>query len=491
MFIVLPYLSSSPVTFGVYSVCISVSIFLSYADMGFVSAGQKYASEYFARSEFDSEIKVMGFANFIYLIFLLILTLCFFGLSLSPEFLVKNSVIGNNKHVASTLFFLLALFTPLALFQRTLQIIFGNRMEEFIFQRVSILFSLFRILSVPMFFRNNNYEITKYYLLTHLLNLLLVIILIIIVKRRYDFNFKLLIKSMKFSKEQYLKTKKLAFSGLYLTILWILYYEIDYSVIARYFGEKEVGIYAIGFSLLSFFRGILGIFFSPFNYRFNHFVGLKDNDGLKIFCRHLIILSSPIVIMPIITIALTAKPLILSWVGVNYIQSIPVAQFLVLSNVFAFIAYPGAIILRAQENIKSINILSSFIVIGFWVGVFITYPIFGIKAFAIFKFLIFTTFALFYLTILYKFLDFAIFELMKEIIFINVIPIIFLFISIEYFKCYLPHEKSKINLLIVTFFCAIEILISFFIVFLLSKRIKLYFLKSFFNFKNNIISHEN
>jgi len=40
MFIVLPYLSTKPDIFGIYSVCISFSIFFAYADLGFIAAGQ-------------------------------------------------------------------------------------------------------------------------------------------------------------------------------------------------------------------------------------------------------------------------------------------------------------------------------------------------------------------------------------------------------------------------------------------------------------------
>ena len=69
MFVVIPYLTSNPTIYGIYSVCISFSIFLAYADLGFMGAGQKYAAEYFARKEYDEEIKVIGFTNFILFVF--------------------------------------------------------------------------------------------------------------------------------------------------------------------------------------------------------------------------------------------------------------------------------------------------------------------------------------------------------------------------------------------------------------------------------------
>ncbi|MFA4979141.1 MAG: hypothetical protein WC589_16620, partial [Sphingobacterium sp.] len=35
MFVVIPFLSSNPQLYGVYTICISTSIFLAYADLGF------------------------------------------------------------------------------------------------------------------------------------------------------------------------------------------------------------------------------------------------------------------------------------------------------------------------------------------------------------------------------------------------------------------------------------------------------------------------
>ena len=49
VFLVVPAMASNPAIFGVYTVCISLTIFFSYADLGFIAAGQKYAAEFFAQ----------------------------------------------------------------------------------------------------------------------------------------------------------------------------------------------------------------------------------------------------------------------------------------------------------------------------------------------------------------------------------------------------------------------------------------------------------
>ena len=62
MFIVTPYITSNPSTYGIYMVCMSITVFLSYADLGFLGAGQKFAAEYYAKGDRDSEVKIIGFS---------------------------------------------------------------------------------------------------------------------------------------------------------------------------------------------------------------------------------------------------------------------------------------------------------------------------------------------------------------------------------------------------------------------------------------------
>ena len=97
MFIVIPYITEDPVIFGVYSVCISTAIFLSYADLGFVSAGIKYAGEAYARGEHKDEIKLFGFTGFVLFVFVLIIAGIFVVFSQNPNMLIKG--INNPVHV--------------------------------------------------------------------------------------------------------------------------------------------------------------------------------------------------------------------------------------------------------------------------------------------------------------------------------------------------------------------------------------------------------
>ncbi|MES2590492.1 MAG: polysaccharide biosynthesis protein [Bacteroidota bacterium] len=472
MFIVVPYLTSNPPVYGIYTVCISVSIFLAYADLGFMGAGQKYAAEHFARGETEQEIKVIGFTSFVLFIFLLVFTAVFLYLSINPGLLLKDLVPGKETSIASSLLLILALFTPITLLQRLLQMIFGIRLEDYIIQRTNIVASLVKISSVLWFFRNGQYNIVGYFLFVQIVNFLSAIIALVIARQLYNYNFKALASSVRFNKEVFAKTKTLALTSLYLTIIWILYYELDSVIIGKFIGASKVAIYAIGLTVLSFFRSILGILFSPFSFRFNHFIGVNDLEGLKRFYLQITIVMAPLVVIPIISISLFAKSLILSWVGNDYIESVEIARFLVLCNLFAFITYPAGMLLMAQERIKEMYFVNTLIPIVFWLGVALTYPFWGLKSFAVFKLIAFGISAIVYYFVIVKFLNITVIQLMKKMILPLLLPVLFLVIVSFFVKNFVPYEKSKLNVLIIAMLTGGCIIGTFFIQYVSSAEIR-------------------
>lgn len=472
MFIVVPFLTSVQNIYGIYAVCISITIFLSYADMGFIGAGQKYAAECFAKGDRENEIKIIGFSNFILLLFLLLFLIVFLYLSFNPELLINNLASGIEKEVASNLLLILALFTPVTLLQRLTQMIFGIRLEDYIIQRVNIFASLLRIASVFFFMSDGEYNIVGYFLFSQIVNLTTAIIILIIAKTRYRYDFRLLISSISYNKSIYSKTKGLAFTSLYLTVTWILYYELDSVVISKTLGAEKVAIYAIGLTIMSFFRTIYAVIFAPFGARFNHFVGLNDEVGLRLMYKNVSILFAPVVIIPILTICLMAKPLIISWVGVEYMPSVDLSRFLILCFLFGFITYPASLLLMAKEKTKELNLVATLIPFIYWIGIMATFQNLGIKAFAIFKFIAFCISAIAYLIILKRYLKIQLDDVIEEYVRPNILPVIFLCVASFFAVRYLPVGKSKIHLLSAALTSGIIMLISFLIVYTSSQHFK-------------------
>ena len=478
MFVVIPYLTSQPTVYGIYSVCISFSIFLAYADLGFMGSGQKYAAEYFAKGDIEEEIKVIGFTNFILLIFLALFSVSFFVLSQDPEILVKGINTVEQHNVASQLLLILAIFTPTTLLQRLLQMIFGIRMEDFIVQRTNIVGNILKIISVLWYFRKGSYDIVGYFLFAQIVNFCATLITLFIAQKRYNYDFKLLFSHTRFNKSVFDKTKALALTSLFITISWILYYELDSVAIGKLLGANQVAIYAVGLSILSFFRSILGILFSPFNIRFNHFVGIGDEKALKSFYLQIVTIFAPIIVFPIIVIALLSKSIVLTWVGNDYGASVEVVQLLIFCNIFAFVTYPTNAMLIAKERQNVLYLINSLLPIIFWVGIILTINNFGVKSFAIFKLVAFVISAFVMYRLMIAYLELKIFESIKKIFFSMLIPVITLVGSCLFIRNYLPQEKSKMNLLIVAFVMGIVIILSFIIQFLVSQNFKGQILKT-------------
>ena len=476
MFIVVPFLTSEPNVYGIYTVCISVSIFLSYADFGFMGAGQKYAAEYFSRGQTKEEIKVIGFTLFVLMVFLLFLSAVFLLLSSKPSLLINGINDGNQIHIASTLLLIIALFTPVSFLQRLTQMIYGIRLEDYIVQRINICANTIKIASVFWFFRNNEYNIIGYFLFTQILSFASALVSLYIAKKRYNYDFKTLIKSIRFSSEVFSKTKGLAFTSLYLTVIWILYYELDSTVIGKFFGANHVAFYAIGLTILSFFRSIFGIFYAPFNARFNHFVGQNDSKGLKDIYSNVVIFFAPVVVIPILTMTLLASPIILTWVGDRYVESVEIAQFLIMCNLFAFITYPTGILMMAKEKLKDMYIVNTLIPIVFWTGIILTNNFWGIKSFAIFKLVAFVFSAIVYYKYMLKYIGMKFSHSINVIFKPLILPVLFVVSISLIIKDYLPVEKSKEHFLIVLFAAFCIMCISFCIQIFTSNKIRHYFI---------------
>jgi len=470
LFIVVPYLSSQPVIYGLYSVCIGLAIFLSYADLGFLSAGSKYAAEYHAQGNKKKEAETIGFTGFILSIFLFLLACFFIYCSFNPDLIIKDLVIGQETKIASSLFLILALSVPSALLQRILQIIFSIRLEDYVIQRINIIGSLIRIVSVFFFFANGAYQIVGYYAFTQIVIFIISLVSLYIARRRYSYNFIDLFKNFRFSQEIFNKVKPLALSSLFLTVCWILYYEIDPFVIGKISGAEKVSFFAIGLTLLGFFRSLFGIVFSPFSARFNHFIGQRDIEGLKIFFFEIVKTFVPLVVFPIICLVILASPFVLSWVGFQYQDSIIIVRWLLLCNLFAFITYPVSMLLMGLERVKEMYLISAIITVTYWLGVSLSYANWGLKSFAIFKFIAFFISAIAYIFFAAKFLNMSVRNFIYQVTKTLIIPMAFLVISSYIVVGYLPLEKSKENLFVVLATAGIILSLTFIIQVLFSRE---------------------
>jgi len=449
MFIVIPRLADNPTIYGIYVVCISANIFLTYADIGFASAGYKYASECFAQKNLEEEIRIVSFVGFVLFLFVALFALTVLTISWSPGLLIKNISSSAEIRIASHLLFILALFSPVVIFQRVLNIIYGIRLEQFVIQRIMIGASILKILSVFYFFQNVRYDIVGYFLFCQTVNAAALLSCAIIAKERYQYNFFVFFKAFKFSKPMFNKTKSLAFGSLFLTISWILYYELDAFAIAKLLGSESVAIYAVGFTILTFLRTLFGVLYSPFFARFNHFKGLNDMEGLRRLYLSIITLTLPFVVFPILSLFLLMDPFVNAWVGSYYENSVRIAQLLIFCFIYGFFSFPASFLIIAQERIKILYVTAAIAPIIYWTGIALTIQFMGVASFALFKFIATSLSGLIYFFITIRFLGFSSWDFVKQVLGPAAIPVAFLCGALIYFGQFMPTGKSTSNLILV------------------------------------------
>ncbi|ACU06122.1 lipopolysaccharide biosynthesis protein [Pedobacter heparinus] len=493
MVIVTPFLSSNPYLFGIYSVVMSMSLFLAYADLGFLSAGAKYASEYAVRNERKQEIEIISFVTFILGGFVLLISIVALVFSFLPHLLIKSLPDLNSKNVASTLLLVFALSTPLLVLQRSVQIIFNIRLKDYLYQRIFTASNIIKILSSFFFFGRGKYLLVEYFIFSQFVGLIAVILALLLAKKSFNYNLKMYFASIKFSKEIFNKTKKLAFSSLFVTIAWIVFYEIDLFVIGKFIGAKGVAIFSLSITLMALFRSLHSIIYNPFTAKFNHYIGKRDFSGFNRAFYKVLVLGLPLSVFPTLIVAFTIKSFIYSWVGIEYEEVIPIVRIMLFIYLFNFIASPASIALVAHERIRSIYLTTAIMPLIYWGGIIVTYNFWGLQSFAIFKLFAFSLSSMVYSYLSIKLfgVDFKQF-LSRNVLQATIVSIALYFI-VYYTQTYLPYFKKPGNLFKYTMLCSGYLVFSLVLYYLLSSQFRktiLEFLPSFsklFKFKRESI----
>ncbi len=351
--IVIPKISSNTSQYGIYTVLISLMIFLQYADLGFLGAGQRYATESFGSKNHKKEIEYLSFVHFILLLATTLYAISLIVFYFKPEIIFHNLSSIETKLVMKILLVFI-IFSPLIVVQRYISAIFSIRIEDYIPQLVEITSNLFKIGSTFIFFSNTNYNLVDYVIFIQIMNLITALVCIVIANKRYNYNFKYAIQSFRFNKLLYNSTKKMAQVSIISTISWILYFELDAVYINKLYGTSIVALFAIANTLTSFVRNLMSSLFAPFQVRFNQLKGRNENVQLEELLKNLIKWAFPLTTLPVLVLILIMQPLILAWVGTKYVDSIPIAQFFVLSILFSFLATPLGYYFITKEKFKYI-----------------------------------------------------------------------------------------------------------------------------------------
>ena len=468
MVVVIPLLTSNPVIYGIYSICISMAIYLNYADIGFITACYKYAGESYINKKYDLELKLYGFASFVMFLFVSFIVFFFIYFSINPSLLIKD--IGNqiNIDIASKLLLIQAIFSYNIVLQRFYYGILSIRIEQFIFDRINILGSFFKIISIFYFFNETKYDIVGYFLFTKIVELLVIVVSAVIVREKYNISFISFIKVFKFNKEIFVMTKKLALGSLFATVMWIIYYELDLIVIGKLLGPLEASYFAAALIAVKFFRTFASIIYGPFLHRYNHYSGDNDFDGLKNLVFDVIKLSMPLIVLSAIVVILYGDIIILTWLGEEYVKSSFLLRLLTFNFLMSFIIIPSSNILIVTEKIKKIYLINLALAISYWLGIFLLINEIGVDSFAVSKLLSGLISVFFYLVFLLKYLNISFLTFLKQTIFKLTLPIIFLLLT----RILFYNNLINLSLISLIIFVIVSLLISLAILYLTSNYYK-------------------
>ncbi len=472
LLIVVPQLSLNKELYGIYTFCLSFNLYLTYADIGFLSAGQKYAAEEYAKGNRDSEIRYLGFTGFVLLCMVVPFSIIMVYLSFRPEYIMSN-LSEENSRIVSKIFLIMGIISPFQIIlQRLSQSILIIRLKDYVSLRIDIVFNLIKIFSVYFFFTETRYLVVEYFLFTNLITIVSSIIIIIHIRSIENYSFGRLLMAIRFDKESYVKIKKLAFVALLQTLGWILYYELDLLFIGKLLGPNEVAVYAISFTLLNFLRNLWSIIYSPFAQRFNHYVGLSFFSKLKNMTFKLMNYTFPICVLSVLILVVSARYLIISWVGLNYIDSILIFQILLMGTLFNFVIQPAGYYFISTTNYWFLNLNAIVLPIVFLLSIYFFVPIFGINGFAIAKVLALGTGAIISFWGVRKFVNLI--RILKEWYILLIVNSIILFVGLKYVysTAFDTIEKGKSDLLMLLGLMLFAIIIVLIITLLFRKSLR-------------------
>ena len=385
--LVVPNISNDSELYGIYMFIMSISLYLSYADIGFLAAGQKYSAEYFANNDIKNEKGVMGFVFMLMIIVFLPFIALMLVFAFDPYIAFKE-LEDSGAIVASKLFLIMGLLFPLQiLLQRIMSMILAIRLLDYISTRFEIVANIIKILSIFYFFGSGKYMLIEYFLFCTLVTIFCYLTVGVVIKYKINYKFTELFKNFYLSSKYFYKTKDLALSSFIATLSFILFYEIDLILIGKFIGSYELAVYAIAFTFLNFLRSLWVIIYTPVASRINHFVGLKQLNKLYETLEILVRFTLPLYFFGIFILIINTQKLILLWVGEYYLSANFILQILLISVFFNYIIQPASQYFYACTKYRYILINSLLLPLIFFTSIYFFYDSYGVLSLAIGKLL--------------------------------------------------------------------------------------------------------
>jgi O-antigen/teichoic acid export membrane protein len=329
LLIVLPLLSSDVGKYAIYAISMSLCIFLTYGDFGFLAACQKYCAEAVGRNSVSEESKYLGFTVSLLMVAFSIFSLVMFLVALHPEIIIPE-LDEEGSRFASKMFLTIGLLMPIQVIcQRLIYLILSVRLKDYLFSRVDVLVNLSKIAIVPLFVREDEFLLLEYFVATILLSLVSCLIGFFIIRNSKIFPLLEIFKNLRFSKKIFDETKYLALSMMISTIFWIMYYELDLIIAAQFFSISDVAYYALAFTFINYLRSLWVAGFAPFLPLLNIHFGSGNISGVKNISSSLVLFTTPLFIIVSLLLGKHMEQIIIYWVGHDFMPSAEIVGSLI------------------------------------------------------------------------------------------------------------------------------------------------------------------
>jgi O-antigen/teichoic acid export membrane protein len=386
LFWVTPFLTTDKELFGIYSLVVSFSVFLNYADFGFFKAAHQLASQSYANNNLEEELEYIGFSGFITFIIVFLIFIFFFIISFFPNIIIE--IDHSNllqEEITSKLILILALSFPIIFFQKLLSIIFEIRLLGFKIYKIFLFCNLLPIFFIGYFKSEDQFLLVEYFSFIQIVNLVGCIIGYFLAKNILNYSFFNLYKKFRFNKYVFNKMKGLAFTSFYLFFLWFLWNEFDRVFIGKAFGASALPTFMICNLLYTSVITLNGIIFQPLVTKANYIFSSEGIDGLKKYLISILNFILPLYLIVLFFILVLLDKFLFFWLGIKYFEVTTPALFLISSFLFFTISQQVLTFLAISKNLYVINFYSTLQAVVYWIFFLIALIYFDIKELIIFK----------------------------------------------------------------------------------------------------------
>jgi O-antigen/teichoic acid export membrane protein len=477
LLLVTPHISSDRNYFAIYSYGITLISFINYADFGFFRASQKFASEYVGGNKINLIYKSIGFGTFVTLIFSFLFSFFFIIISIFPQFAISNISGLNQFQFARKYFILITLSIPITIIHRMLLTYYDINFKSYRFYIFSIISNILILSFSTFLIYYNHFTIIFYFTFLQIINAFLCLVLIFDLKKTFKYSVTKILKNIKFSRSEFLKSKNIATATLVSMLSWLVFYEIDLIFLAKIYSLEQISYYSLSLIILGLFRTFTGVIFSNFNVKINNLIGRNDNVGYLNFTSIYLYFTAPIILYITFAYTLLSNKFIILWVGENYNESSNISIYLVIGYSLSFFSYITSSLLLSKNRVKEIMFISILQPLIFWATVFLFYKNHGIYLVSILKCIVLLLTDIFYLYYFLKITNLKLKDIIYKIFlpFVIISPILFFIIkSIDFLPIY--NYNSKLVIFIIFNITTALVLMTCFIHYKVSK-VNLNFIK--------------